>query len=215
MSKTTVLLVRHGQSEGNILGVFTGHSGYPLSDLGHKQAEMTGEYIRENYDVDAVYCSDLPRAFQTAEHIAKAFSLPIVTDCRLREINAGQWENKRFVDLPELFPEAYGVWMKDLIHARCTGGESVVEVSERATEALQDIAAANSEKCIVVVAHATTIRSALWKISGATKETMDVLGWGGNCGISEISYEDGKLQVVSSNYTDHLSGFSSALPSNV
>ena len=38
-----------------------------------KQAEMTGEYIRENYDVDAVYCSDLPRAFQTAEHIAKVF----------------------------------------------------------------------------------------------------------------------------------------------
>ena len=48
MSKTIILLVRHGQSEGNILGVFTGHSGYPLSDLGHKQAEMTGEHIRKN-----------------------------------------------------------------------------------------------------------------------------------------------------------------------
>ena len=215
MSRRTILLVRHGQSEGNILGVFTGHSGYPLSDLGHKQAEMTGEYICKNYNVDAVYCSDLPRAFQTAEHIARGFALPVVTDCRLREINAGEWENIRFDELPELFPEAYTVWMKDLIYARCTGGESVVELSERIIEALQDIAAANSAKCMVVVAHATTIRAALWKISGGGKETMDALGWGGNCGISEIRYEDGKLQVVSSNYTEHLSGFSSTLPSNV
>ena len=215
MSKTTILLIRHGQSEGNILGVFTGHSGYPLTDLGHKQAEMTGEYIYKNYNVDGVYCSDLPRAFQTAEHIASGFALPVITDCHLREINAGQWENKPFDDLPVLFPEAYAVWMKDLQHARCTGGESVVEISERAIKALKDIAIANPEKCIVVVAHATTIRAALWKISGGTKEVLNALGWGSNCGINVLSFEDGVLNVVSSNYTEHLEGFSTALPSNV
>ena len=215
MSKTTILLVRHGQSEGNILGVFTAHSGYPLSDLGHKQAKLTGEYICRNYNIDRVYCSDLPRAFQTAEHIASGFALPVITDCRFREIYAGQWENKRFVDLPELFPEAYAVWMNDLSHGRCTGGESVVEVAERVTEALQDIATANPGKCIVVVAHATPIRAALWKISGGTKEILDTLGWGGNCGISELCFVDGELQVVYSNYTKHLEGFSSALPSGV
>lgn len=215
MGKTIILLVRHGQSEGNILGVFTGHSGYPLSDLGHRQAEMTAEYIRKNYNIDAVYCSDLPRAFQTAEHIAKPFALPVVTDCSFREINAGQWENERFVDLPALFPEDYAVWMKDLIHARCTGGESVAEVAERTTNALEKLSAINSGKCVVVVAHATTIRSAVWKISGGTKEVMDALSWGGNCGISEISYADGKLQAMSYNTIDHVSGFSSALPKNV
>ena len=215
MRKTTILLVRHGQSEGNILGVFTGHSGYPLSELGHKQAEMTGEYIRKNYYVDAVYCSDLPRAFQTAEHIAHAFALPVVTDCNFREINAGEWENKRFVDLPDLFPKDYAIWMNDLIHARCTGGESVEEVGKRTIKALEDLASANPNKCIVVVAHATTIRSAVWKTSGGTKDAMDALSWGGNCGISELCYVDGKLQALTYNCADHICGFSSVLPKNV
>ena len=53
MDKTTILLVRHGQSEGNILGVFTGHSGYPLSELAHKQAAMTAEYIKGKYKVSS------------------------------------------------------------------------------------------------------------------------------------------------------------------
>lgn len=213
--KTTILFIRHGQSEGNILGVFTGHSGYPLTDLGHKQATLTAAYIRNHYTVDAVYSSDLPRAFQTAEHIAKAFSLPVITDCRIREINAGAWENNRFTELTDLFPEDYTVWLEDVTHARCTGGESVLEVAQRTVNALQDIAAANPGKCIAVVAHATPIRSALWMISGGTKEAMEAFTWGGNCGISELAYMDGKLQLVSPNYIDHLSEFSSALPKNV
>lgn len=215
MSNTTILLIRHGQSEGNILGVFTGHSGYPLTDLGHKQAEMTAEYIRKHYNVDAVYCSDLPRAFQTAEHIAKAFALPIVTDCRLREINAGKWENTSFEDLPELFPDAFTLWLEDLIHSRCTGGESVLELVDRATDGLQSIAAANPGKCIAVVAHGTPIRAALWKISGAPEEAMQNLCWAANCGISELSFTDGGMQITSQSITEHLSGFLTELPKNL
>ncbi|MBE7001628.1 MAG: histidine phosphatase family protein [Ruminococcaceae bacterium] len=215
MAETTILLVRHGQSEGNILNVFTGHSGYSLSDLGHKQAALTAAYILGNYTVDAVYSSDLPRAFQTAEHIAKAFSLPIVTDCRVREINAGAWENKRFTDLPDLYPEDFTVWCEDLVHARCTGGESVSEVAERTENALREFAAANPGKCIVVVAHATTIRSMLWKLTGGTKEAMEALTWGCNCSVSKLTYTDGELQLESAYYGDHLRGFSTALPSDV
>ena len=215
MKKTTILLVRHGQSEGNILNVFTGHSGYPLTELGHKQAEMTAQYISKKYAVDGVYCSDLPRAFQTAEHIAHAFALPVVTDARLREINAGAWENKPFADLPNLFPESFAIWLDDLVHARCTNGESCLEVAERAVHALRNIAEVNPGKCLVVVAHATTIRAALWMISGASEVAMQKLGWGGNCAVSEIAMVDGELKLVSANYTGHLTGFETALPKNL
>ena len=215
MDKTTILLVRHGQSEGNILGVFTGHSGYPLSELGHKQAAMTAEYIKEKYPVELVYCSDLPRAFQTAEHIAHAFDLPVVTDARLREINAGKWENLPFTELPDLFPEDFKRWLEDLFHARCTGGESVLEVADRASAALRDIAASHPNSCIVVVAHATTIRSALCEFTGGSEAALQKLGWGGNCGISELCFADGKIELISANYTGHLSGFETALPKNL
>ncbi len=213
--KTTILLIRHGQSEGNILGVFTGHSGYPLTDLGHKQAEMTAEYIRKNYDVDAVYSSDLPRAFQTAEHIAKAFDLPIVTDARLREINAGKWENIPFSELSVKFPEAYRIWREDLIHFCADDGESVLDVADRAVNALRAIAVANPGKCVAVFAHATTIRTALWRISEKPESAMEELSWGGNCAMSELYFSDDKLQIKSMNYTDHLTGFETVLPKSI
>ena len=215
MAETTILLIRHGQSEGNILGLFTGHSGYSLTDLGHKQAKLTAEYIRENYSVDAVYSSDLPRAFQTAEHTAHAFSLPIVTDCRLREINAGRWENIPFSELSVQFPEAYRVWREDLIHFSADDGESVLDVADRAVDALYSIAVANPGKCVAVFAHATTIRASLWKISGATEDAMQSLCWGSNCGISELCFSNGELQICSQNITEHLSDLVTELPKNL
>ena len=215
MSKTTILLVRHGQSEGNVLGVFTGHSGYPLTEMGHKQAELTADYIAKTYHVDAVYSSDLPRAFQTAEHIAKAFSLPVVTDCRIREINAGDWENNRFSDLPDLFPEDFAVWLNDTTNARCTGGESVREVADRVVQGIMDVAAAHSGKCVAIATHATPIRASLWKIAGGSPELFQKYNFGCNCAVSELTFEDGALSIVAANYTDHLQGCKTQLPTNV
>ena len=215
MSNTTILLIRHGQSEGNVLGLFTGHSGYPLTELGHRQAELTAQYIYKNYTVDAVYSSDLPRAFQTAEHTARTFGLPIVTDCRLREINAGKWENIPFADLSSQFPEAYAIWRQDLIRFCADGGESVLDVANRAVDALHAIAVANLGKCVAVVAHATTIRTALWKISGKPESTMQELSWGGNCAISVLSFSDNKLEIKTVNFTNHLDGFESVLPKSI
>ena len=215
MKKTTILLIRHGESLGNVLGLFTGHSGYPLSDLGHTQAERTAEYIHKNYRVDAVYSSDLPRAFQTAEHTAKAFGLPVITNAGLREINAGAWENFRFADLPDLYPDSFPLWRADFLNAYCVGGETVREVGERGAKALYEIAAANPGKCIVVASHATTIRSALWKISGAPESAMQDMMYCANCAVNELVFEDGKLQIVSMNYAEHLAELQTKLPSNL
>lgn len=215
MSDTTILLIRHGQSEGNIRGLFTGHSGYPLSELGHRQAAKTAEYIRANYQVDAVYSSDLPRAFQTAEYTANAFGLPVVTNSGLREIYAGDWENCRYVDLAVSHADTYSMWSTDFWNAYCVGGETVKQVGERAVNALVSIAEANPGKCIVVAAHATTIRGALCKISELYEPAVQIYGWGGNCAVSELTYSDGKFNVVFTNMTDHLANMLTELPSSL
>ena len=215
MKKTTILLVRHGESMGNVLKLFTGHSGYPLSDLGHTQAARTAEYIHANYQVDAVYSSDLPRAFQTAEHIAKAFKLPVITHAGLREIYAGDWENERFDALLPLYPDSFPLWRADFLNAYCVGGESVRQVAERGAKALHEIAQANPGKCIVVASHATTIRGALWKVSGAPESEMQNMLYSANCGVSELELVDGKLQIVSMNYAEHLAELQTVLPSNL
>lgn len=215
MEGTTILLVRHGQSMGNVLALFTGHSGYPLSELGHIQAAKTAEYIHENYKVDAVYSSDLPRAFQTAEHTAKAFRLPVVTNAGLREIDAGDWENQLFDALLPLYPDSFPLWRNDFLNAYCVGGESVREVGERGVKALYEIAEANSGKCIVVASHATTIRSSLWKISGEPESAIQNLPYSANCGVSELVLIDGTLRIVSLNYAEHLADLQTELPSNL
>lgn len=215
MKDTTILLVRHGESEGNVLGVFSGHSGYPLSTLGHTQAAKTAEYIHANYQVDAVYSSDLPRAFQTAEYTAKAFGLPVVTNAGLREIYAGDWENCRYVDLAVSYADTYFMWSTDFWNAYCVGGETVKQVGERAVNALVSIAEANPGKSIVVAAHATTIRGALCKISESYEPIVQTFCWGGNCAISELTYTDGKFKVVSANKADHLADMLTELPSSL
>ena len=215
MPKTGILLVRHGESEGNVLGVFTGHRGYPLTENGHKQAELTAEYIRKTYAVDVVYSSDLPRAYQTAEHIARAFDLPVVTDCRVREIMAAEWENKPFSELGNLFPEDYAVWVNDTANARCTGGESVMEVAERAVQGIKAVATAHPGRCVVITAHATPIRASLWKISNAPAEDFQKTNFGCNCAVSELEYDNGEFRIVNLNYTDHLQNCKTQLPSNI
>ena len=215
MQKTTILLVRHGQSEANAAGIFTGHSGFPLSELGHTQAERTAEYIKVRYPVNAVYSSDLPRAFQTAEHIALAFDLPVVTDARFREINGGAWERKQFDCLQDMYPEEFAVWKTDLGNARCTGGESVMELTDRVYAGICALARANPGKCIVITTHATPMRAAIWKTGNMSTSEFQNVPWGGNCGISEFSFADGKLSAVSLNYVEHLNGMQTKLPSSI
>ena len=71
---TRLILIRHGQSQANTLSVFAGHTDSPLTELGMEQAERTAAYVAENYEIAAVYSSDLCRASAVGEKVAeKAF----------------------------------------------------------------------------------------------------------------------------------------------
>jgi hypothetical protein len=69
---TTILLVRHGFSVANSKGIFAGHTDVELSQTGVLQAELVCDYVNQNFKVDAVYSSDLQRAFKTVEGIGFA-----------------------------------------------------------------------------------------------------------------------------------------------
>lgn len=213
MPKTTIILVRHGQSEANLSDTFAGHSGYSLTPLGREQAARTAEYIKKTYPVDAVYSSDLPRAFQTAEYTARAFGLPITTDAHFREICAGDWEGVHFDQLTQQYPKEFAVWQNDIGNARCPNGESVTEVIERVYNGLLGIA--DKGKCIVVATHATPLRSVLWKAADNADLDIQTISWGSNCAISEFTLEDGKLTPVRVNFVEHLEGVETKLPDNI
>ena len=95
METTRILLVRHGQSQGNAERRFGGHSPTPLSELGFKQAEATARALAVE-KVTAVYSSDLLRAVQTAEPLARATGLEVNRTNALRERSVGRMEGLTF-----------------------------------------------------------------------------------------------------------------------
>ena len=212
---TTLLLVRHGESEANRSGIFAGNLDADLQDRGLVQAKRSAEYIAENYKVDAVYASDLKRAYKTGKAIADRLGLSITTDSRLREIRAGEWDGKRFSDLPLLFPNDFSLWMSDIGNSACTGGESVKQLSERIMSALTDIAEQNDGKTLVIATHATPIRVAQTAMSGLPLDEMQNIPWVSNCSVTETHFEDGKWTLVKIGIDEHLADLRTSLPKNV
>src|SRR5262245_40224745 len=109
-SKTTVstqvLLVRHGQSQGNAEGRFGGHTATPLSARGRAQAQATASALAPE-SITAIYSSDLERATQTASPLAKLTGLPINTTEAFRERSVGVMEGLTFGDAAEKHPDQY------------------------------------------------------------------------------------------------------------
>lgn len=214
MAKCRILLVRHGQSEGNLVRSFLGHTDLNLTELGHLQAEKTAEFL-DSYDIDMLYASDLQRAWQTAEHIANRKNLSIIADPTLREIYAGKWENELFDVLPVKYPEDFSVWLNDIGNARCTGGESFVELYNRIIPEIQRIAKINDGLTVCIATHATPIRCIRLNAHGYGFDRAKDLGWTCNASVTEIEVEDGKITIVNEHLYEHLGEIATGLPRNV
>lgn len=213
---TKLLFIRHGQSESNLAGSFTGSTDVALTDMGLRQAEATAEYIVSTYAVDGVYASDLQRAFNTGKAVADRLGLEVHPHQGLREIFAGEWEGKSFLYLLEAYPETFaGVWRHDVGNAACDGGESVAQLRERVSAAVREIAEANPGKTLVIATHATPIRCMECICQGKSLAEMQFVPWVTNASVTEIHYENGIFTEVISSYDKHLEGMISALPGNV
>jgi len=212
---TTLIIVRHGESEANGNSIFAGHLDVDLTQRGLQQAELTARYIQEHYRVDAIYASDLQRAYHTALPIANASTAYVIKTDQLREIFAGEWEGLRFDDLQTRYSESYGVWLNDISKARPTNGESVEQVSSRIWEVIQQIQHVNQEKTVVVVTHGTPIRTLLCRLSGLELAQMKNIPWVSNASVTVVRVEDNRWTIEETGIDSHLSGFKTHLPANV
>lgn len=212
---TKFILVRHGQSEANKHGLFAGHSDFPLSELGLLQAERTAEYILERHTVDAIYSSDLGRAYSTALPVSKRTGVEIIPDQRLREIFAGEWESMSFEDIAVKFPEDRAIWNNDIGNSRPTDGESVRELADRILSRLTEIGEENQGKTVLVTFHATPIRSmqTLWQTGGL--ENMKDVKWVPNASVTVAEYEGGVFKLISVGENAHLEDLNTFLPPTV
>ena len=212
---TTIILVRHGESEANRLGFFAGQTDVLLMDKGMQQAQAAGGYIARQYKVDKVYASDLQRARKTGEIIAEIVGAELAVDRRLREINAGEWQGMQFDDLMTRYPDSYAVWRSDIGNCQCDGGESVRQLSERFMQALTDIAQAEAGKTIVIATHATPIRATQCILKGLPLDEMKNVPWVSNASVTELAYEQHVWRIVKEDESSFLSELKTSFPANV
>ena len=139
---TEIWLVRHGQTDWNIEGRWQGHADTPLNSTGVEQARsLAADLAKNGKTFQAIYSSDLKRAYTTALEIGKSLDLPVDKDRRLREINKGDWEGMLVSQVSELSTEATRQRLEDPLHSRAPGGELLMEVATRLSSAADDIAA--------------------------------------------------------------------------
>lgn len=207
MSPTRLILCRHGESEGNRDGRFGGHGPAPLTERGRAQAQATGLRLQRE-GADAIYCSDLARAQQTAELIGQQLGVAPQVTPALRERSVGIFTGLSFDEARVRYPEDYEVLLRREPDVAPPEGESYLQCSARACSFLDQVLAQHRGQRVVLVSHYLTVHLLVLHIMGVTlsAESPRVYVQLHNCGLHRFEHHpDGAWQVLALNETAHLS----------
>ena len=206
--QTLIYMIRHGESVGNQRRDFLGHTDLPITEKGEKQALATAKYLSSvGFTPDAVYASPLCRAYKTTVLALSLCPHPdIVTLDGLREIYAGEWENRHFDALDEEYPEERRIWREDVGHARPTGGEAVSELYGRVVSTVLTIAKENLGKTVFIGTHATPIRAVETYARGKSADLMCEVSWPSNASLSVYRFDGERLFPVAYSYDEFMTG---------
>jgi broad specificity phosphatase PhoE len=171
---TTLLLVRHGETDWNADGRLQGQADRPLSDFGRTQARQLGDALAEE-KFEAIYSSDLARARETAEIVAERLGLPVSLEPDLREKDWGTWEGLTAVE-------------RDRVEFL---GESTQAHQERILRALRRISERHPDGgSVLVVTHGGSMRRVQTAALGMALPVVE------NCGRWLCAYENGSFRAL-------------------
>ena len=191
---TTIVLVRHGETDWNRDSRFQGHADIPLNEAGRGQArglalELKGESF------SAVYSSPLLRASETATILVARRGLDIEPAAALMEVDVGSWSGLTRDQVEARFPDGFQRWL-DYGHG-WDDGETYDELGTRVVSGLKRIATSHPDTTVLAVTHGGPIRSALAASAGVpfgeARRSIHVLG---NCAVVRLDVRDGKLERV-------------------
>ena len=144
-----LLVIRHGESEADLLDVHEGRADFALTERGHRQAEAMSEYVNQHYHIAKIYHSTLQRAAQTAWHLAEKTQAPLIPDAHLMEFNNGLLAGLKRSVAEERYPKV------DVpMHLSVYKQESNLEFRYRAEYMLSKLIAENDDdSTLAVVTH--------------------------------------------------------------
>jgi broad specificity phosphatase PhoE len=186
-----LLLVRHGETVGNILRQLQGDDD-PLTERGRRQAREVAAYLAGRGDVRALYASPLIRAFETAQVIGAAVGLAPQPRPGLAEINVGAVAGLTFDEWGTRFPEQLQLFRADGVSFAWPGGESGRDIATRTAAEIEWLIARHRDEPGVacVVSHGGALA---WSIVHLLREPGD--RWPrehmriANCAVSEVELD--------------------------
>ena len=202
-----IIIIRHGQSIGNLNRVFLGHTNLDLSDLGYKQANRTAEQLAGE-KIDVIYSSDLIRALNTALPHANIRGIDVIRNEKLREAYVGAWENMHVDEIIEKWGREVFVdqWKNNFGSFTFPGGESTRAAGKRFYDEIVHLCEQNIGKTILISSHAAIIRSFWGIISGLTCDEVSVMvPFPTNASYSICYYKNGQISPFSYSNDEHLS----------
>lgn len=181
-----LILIRHGESEGNRDRRFTPHPEIPLTAAGRSQAEAAAGWIARQYAVRGIVSSPYARARETADILASGLGLPVTVEPDLRERSYGAFAGESYdTPRPGYDPAAYWSWQPP-------GGETLRQVLVRAGQALDRVARAAGVDDVLVVSHGA-VMLVLWRHVTGTWGAPRVVP---NAGVLEVECQDGSYMAV-------------------
>ena len=199
---TEIVLVRHGETESNRLGVFRGRLDVPLNDRGVRQAEGLAAALASER-LAAVYSSPLRRALDTARVVAAPHGLEPVLDEAFNNIDLGVWQGKEKTLIERDEPDRWRLWTTEPDRLVLPGGESLASVRERSAQRTLELVALHEGDRFAVVTH----RSVLKVLGGALLGLREGYFWRfylDNAGYSVFGHENGQFVLLKWNESCHV-----------
>lgn len=193
-----LLVIRHGESEADILDVHEGRADFELTERGCNQAKVMGKYVSQNYQVKKIYHSTLKRAVQTARYLAQETGSPLIPDELLMEFNNGLIAGLKHSVVEKMYP-----LVRVPLHSSVYEQESALEFRYRAEYMLSKIVSENHDNCtLAIVTHGGMINQ-LYRAFFRLPVDADYAFRTGDTGIHEWIIDNESRILVRSNFIPH------------
>ncbi len=198
----TFYIVRHGQTNWNILGRTQGHGNSDLTKKGLEQAKELADAIVD-YPIDYIYSSDLGRAVQTAQIIANKLNLDVKKTSTLREMGFGIWEGLLIEEIKRDHLDTYNTWRNKPHLVNIEGGENLHIIKERTDKFIKELNKKYDNKHIVLVSHSVTVRAMLLSFLGSSMQNIYRIKQD-NTALNIVECRDYGPVVIKMNDTSHI-----------
>jgi probable phosphoglycerate mutase len=201
---TTIVLLRHGETDWNANRRLQGWAPTPLSERGREQAASAGAHLASADEFDRIVASDLRRTRETAELVCNSIEPDPVFERAWRERNFGVYQGLSYETMFEEYPEFdVGQSGEAALGETPERGESLLDLRERVIAGFERLLDESTGETVLVVTHGGPLYAVLSHTTNRDYATAINEGSQDNCAVNELRYGGDEFEVVRENDTSY------------